>query len=214
MNLQHQIDEIFEGKAFDRPLYYAYPGGLRFGLSEAGTYIEQFLIALHKARSICADLFPDEGSLLVCLRVYSRANPFAHRPVLAALRDAGIRIPEDRVQWSEAVPEDDRVTDDQAEYWVNIAFRPPLSLLQNLLWCALAKDFGNIQPRPLCDIYLFNPGLRVVAFPYDDRGMDVVGPNRAVLRHLYQKHQQYLLDYDRPEMDEVHRQRHEETSSL
>lgn len=87
---------------------------------------------------------------------------------------------------------------------MNIAFRPPLSLLQNLLWCALAKDFGTIRPSPFCDIYLFNPALRVMALPYDDRGMDVVGPNREFLRQLYQKHQQYLLDHDRPQMDEDH----------
>lgn len=212
MNLQQQIDEMFEGKAFERPLFYSYPGGLRFGLSETGTAIEQFLTALQKARSICEDLFPEEGSLVVCLRVRSGSNPFAHRTVLAELREAGIQMPVDRAQWYEAVSEDDRISEDEAEFWVNIAFRPPLSLLQNLLWCALAKDFGTLRPRPFCDIYLFNLALGVMAFPYDDRGMDVVGPNRAVLRRLYQTHQPYLLDYDRAQMDEAHQYPPEEPS--
>lgn len=52
MNLQCAIDRIFEGKAFTRPLFYSLPGGLRFSLSETGSSIEQFLLALRKAAAI------------------------------------------------------------------------------------------------------------------------------------------------------------------
>lgn len=40
-----------------------------------------------------------------------------------------------------------------------------------------------------------------MALPYDDRGMDVVGPNKALLSVLYNKHYQYLLEHDRAEID-------------
>lgn len=203
VNLQRKIDEVFGGKAFERPLFYSCPGGLRFSLSEKGTAIEQFLLALQKARCICADIFPDEGSLVVCLRVRSGTNPFALRPVLAELRAAGIGIPSNHSRWHNLIHPDDWFDESEEEYWVNVAFHAPLSLLQNFLWCALAKDFGDIRPRPFCDIYLFNLSLQVMAFPYDDRGMDVVGPNRAALAQLYQKHQRFLLTHDRPVMDEV-----------
>ena len=33
--------------------------------------------------------------------------------------------------------------------------------------------------------------------------MDVVGPNKDFLFSLYSAHQQYLLDFDRPTMDET-----------
>ncbi|MHC8338757.1 DUF3885 domain-containing protein [Pseudomonas sp. HLT2-19-2] len=36
---------------------------------------------------------------------------------------------------------------------------------------------------------------------YDDRGMDVVGPNKDLLSQLYRQHHTYLLDYDRHTMD-------------
>jgi hypothetical protein len=73
-------------------------------------------------------------------------------------------------------------------------------LLPNLLWCALASDFGSIKPNPGCSYYLFNLQEGLLAFPYDDRGMDVVGPNRDLLTMLYRKYGTYLLDYDRPAM--------------
>jgi hypothetical protein len=41
MQLQKEIEAIFEGKAFLRPLFYSYPGGLRFELSEGGSAIEE-----------------------------------------------------------------------------------------------------------------------------------------------------------------------------
>lgn len=40
-----------------------------------------------------------------------------------------------------------------------------------------------------------------MVFPYDDRGMDVVGPNKNLLLQLYRQHHPYLLDYDRDAMD-------------
>ncbi|MEQ4512514.1 MAG: DUF3885 domain-containing protein [Dickeya sp.] len=41
----------------------------------------------------------------------------------------------------------------------------------------------------------------VQLFPYDDRGMDVIGDNPSQLSDLYQRFNHYLLDNDRPLMD-------------
>ncbi|WP_347905347.1 DUF3885 domain-containing protein [Pseudomonas purpurea] len=203
MSFRNQIEEIFQGKAFARPLFYSYPAGLRFELSESGTAIEMFLLALQKARLICDDLFPEEGSLVVCLRGYSDALPSAYRPLYSELKAAGIKIPKDRCYWVEPAPREEWFDENVPQCWSSVAFHAPLSQLQNLLWCAMAHDFGYIQPHLSCAIYLFNLEQQVMALPYDDRGMDVVGPNREVLLGLYQKYPQYLLDHDRPEMDET-----------
>ncbi len=202
MNLQWAIDRIFEGKAFTRPLFYSLPGGLRFSLSETGSSIEQFLLALRKAAAICSDLFPEEGTLVVCLRVHSGTNSFPHRALLQELRSAGIGIPKTRHLWHEPVHRGDWFDEDVEEHWINLAFEAPLSLLQTFLWCALAKDLGIIRPRPRCMFYLFNLKERVMAFPYDDRGMDIAGPNKHLLSTLYHKHHEYLLEYDRGVMDD------------
>lgn len=65
----------------------------------------------------------------------------------------------------------------------------------------MARDFSAIQPKPNCILYLFNLKKHVMVFPYDDRGMDVVGPNKNLLLQLYRLHHTYLLDYDRHTMD-------------
>lgn len=48
VNLQIEVERIFGCNTFARPLFYSYPGGLRFELSESGV-IDQFLTALRKA---------------------------------------------------------------------------------------------------------------------------------------------------------------------
>jgi len=53
MNLELEIESIFEGKAFFRPLFYSYPGGLRFALSETGAF------AACRASSVTRTTFVD-----------------------------------------------------------------------------------------------------------------------------------------------------------
>jgi len=201
-DLRRAIEEIFEGHAFQQPLFYQYPGGLRFELSEGSTAIAQFLSAIAKSRTICEDIFDAEDSLVACLRVPSPQSPFAHRNALHELRGAGIRIPPDRTIWKEPITDPDWSGDEGEQgWWISIAFRAPHSLLPSFLWCAMAADLGSIRPRPHCSIYLFHLGRRVMVWPDDDRGMDVVGPNKEFLAQLYRRHHRNLLDYDRVAME-------------
>jgi len=188
MNHRIAIEETFLGRAFLRPLFYSYPGGLRFELSEGGHAIDQFLTAHHKASEICRDVFSGKDNLTICLRVYYfQESRFAYRSTLRDLADAGIKIPRSRSIWLEEIAEDCSLL---------VAFSASTALLPRLLWCALSADFGSIRPRPLCSAYLFNLDARVMAFPYDDRGMDVVGSNSNLLERLYRKHGAYLLEHD------------------
>jgi Domain of unknown function (DUF3885) len=192
MNYRRAIEETFLGRAFLRPLFYSYPRGLRFALSEGGHAIDQFLTAHHKASEICHDIFPDGGHLTVCLRAfYFQESGFAYRSALRDLAAAGIKVPPLRSIWLEEVAEEGSLF---------VAFSASTTLLPRLLWCALAADIGSIRPRVPCSVYLFNLDSRVMALPYDDRGMDVVGPNPSLLEKLYQQHTAYLLEHDREAM--------------
>jgi len=196
--LQCQIDQLFEGKAFERPLFYNYDGGLRFELSKGGSSIEKFLLAITRATTICADIFDANSYMVVCLRAWVDASRFSLRKELEALRGLGLKIPNERCIWAD--PSSDEDLDGR---WVSLAFRSAVSQIQSLLWIACASDFSSIAPRPMCSVYLFDMEKGVLVFPYDDRGMDVVGPNREFLATLYGKHNKLLLEYDRERMRET-----------
>ena len=191
MNHRQAIESTFLGMAFMRPLFYSWRGGLRFSLSEGDSRIDQFLTAHRKALQICEDIFTSADPVTVCLRAYyTEEDSSYYKKILIELSGAGIKIPRERSVWQESI------SDFDADNSLYVAFQAPSSWLPRLLWCALSSDLG-IHPSPHCSVYLFNLERKVLAFPYDDRGMDVVGPGSGPLLELYQRHSIWLLDHDR-----------------
>jgi Domain of unknown function (DUF3885) len=200
MNLRAEIEQMFHGRAFMRPLFYAYPGGLRFELSEGGHVINQLMTAHRKALAICSDIFTENADLTVCLRVHlPRSRYLFYRRLLGELAAVGIKLPRSRSVWVEDAA-GDNAEDEVGANSLCIAFSPAKDSLTRLLWCALSTDLGVVHPRQSCTVYLFHLSAGIVVLPYDDRGMDVVGPNAAMLAHLYRTHHARLNDYDRAVM--------------
>ncbi|QDT92752.1 DUF3885 domain-containing protein [Gimesia algae] len=204
MNIRSQINSMFAGKAFDRPLFYQYPGGLRFSLSEGGHILNQFLTALWKAETICREILQDSDEMILCLRIYSESCLLDQIKVLRELKSVDLYPTSDREYWSETegLHEDENFASPGGVH--SIAFSIPVDRLQNVLWCALAKDF-DISPRPQADFYLFCLDKQIMILPYDDRGMDVVGSNHQLLKTLYHRFDNWLLDYDRQQMNSTFR---------
>jgi hypothetical protein len=195
MIIRNQIESIFKGKAFERPLFYAYEGGLRFELSEGGSFINQFLTANKKADEICQSVFKQQETVTVCLNFYGSKKLLASLSVFRELKELNISIPKNSEHWSKADEEED---DFYSHY---IAFSASIEYLKSFLWCACASDFGYIKPSPGVNVYLFNFDQEVMVFPYDDRGIDVVGNNHSFLKSLYTEFNQYILGYDRESIE-------------
>ncbi len=202
MDLRKEIESAFGGALFERPLFYSYPGGLRFALSAGETSIAQFLVALEKAQVIAGDVFPAAETFTLCLRAHGRGRGWECRDLLRDIRRLGIAMPSERALWVELLDVAEWHDDNEPMSAVTLAFQLPGELLRNVLWGALAQDLA-IMPRLPCAAYLLNLRTGVALFPYDDRGMDVVGPNAAVLKGLYARRHAWLLPYDLPLMEET-----------
>lgn len=198
MNIEQRIREIFGEKAFERPIFYTNSGGLRFELSEGGDWLEQFQLAYKKAQEICSNIFDDE--IVVCIRIFGRKSLLSVLSVLKDLRNIGLYPSVKKEHWKEKNKDYPEWVIDENEYWHTVAFTLPKDALNKLLWCSLACNQG-IKPCPPADYYLFDLKRSIEVWPYDDRGMDVVGPNQSLLAELYNKFNNYLLDYDRETMD-------------
>ncbi len=197
MSLQERFARVFDSEVNRHALFYNFPGGLRFELSEGGSPLDQILRALRKASSICSEVFEHTDTILVHLRAYLPDSQFELRRTLRELTRAGIPIPRDREIWlDESVGDPSEDGDVEKYFWINAAFEVPKSKVPNVLWCAVVKDFGSFGPNPGCWIYLAHPSEEIVVHPYDDRGMDVVGKNKVVLGQLFRSHHKWLLDYD------------------
>lgn len=201
MNLRRKTQEIV-GRPYRDALFYNFPGGLRFELSDGGSPLDQALTALRKATAICDDIFGGEEKILVHLEAFAPASCFGLRKILCELRTAGIVVPRVRDVWLEAEDQTDKA--DESGAWVSTAFEISTAKLQNLLWCAVTADFGaSLRPSPHCKVYLLNPNKGILVHPYDDRGMDVISGDTAALAGLYDRHNNLLLDYDMEAMRET-----------
>jgi hypothetical protein len=194
MNFRKQIQEIV-GSTYRDALFYNFPGGLRFELSEGGSPLDQVLVALRKATIICDDVFAGDELILLHLQAFAPPSRFRLRAKIRELRLAGVVIPKFRDVWLEK--EEAKAADDDVDrYWINCAFEVPAAKLQNLLWCAFTTDFGPLRPNPNCRVYLLNTNKGIVVHPYDDRGMDIISQSTSALGGLYERHNDLLLDYD------------------
>ncbi|MEJ7806220.1 MAG: DUF3885 domain-containing protein [Telluria sp.] len=200
MHPRKTIEDVFGVPAFGPAMFYTCPGGLRFALSDGGAALDEALTALHKATVICRDVFSGADMLTVCLGCHAPDGRFEMRTMLRELARAGLSIPRARDVRVDYLSGGEESMGDRGDRWLSVVFTLPATKLQNLLWCALAYDL-NVRPRPGCRIHIINLAQRLIVHPYDDRGMDVVGPNSALLGQLYRKHNAWLLDYDRAQMD-------------
>lgn len=184
---------IFGRDAFSFALFYSNEPALRFELALGGSSIERFTQAFSRARELTDAALRDATSLVLVASYFGSGRPVRHLPVFRSLRECGIQLSHPRACWVEPY-------EDEGEQRTFIAFAVERSALVGILWGALATSLG-IQPRLLCHVYIADLENGILVHPYDDRGMDVIGPNRQRLSDLFHRFPEYLLDYDRDRME-------------
>ena len=193
VSIKQQIENTFGDKSLDHALFYNHEGSLRFELSLGPSYVEMFLQAYEKAKKIIDFTFSKSNSLCVCLAFVCEGRFISSLSTFRSLRDCQIEIPSHYEAWQKSYPDDEYTR-------TFIAFQVDNSELPKFLWGTFANELG-IRPRSKCKLYIYDTDLGVMAHPYDDRGMDLIGPNKSLLKSVYDDFGSYLLDYDRAEMD-------------
>lgn len=196
MLTKDELYAVFGPRAFQSGLFYAYEkeGALRFELSFGGHRLDLFEQAYDRGREIVDHLFRDSERLVVVVAWWG----LRHGSVVRSLRACGVRIAKPRTVWTEPRGDDDDDWD-EGERTV-VAFACEKEALHRLLWGVFAAELG-VRPKLACRLYLADPERGILAHPYDDRGMDVIGPNKALLKEMYDVFNPYLLDFDRERMD-------------
>ena len=193
--IRETLLRVFGPDALRGGLFYHHEGALRFELSGDSGRVLMFTRAYDRARAILGRAFADSPRVVAVLSFFGEGPLRAHLSVFRALRECGVRVPNSRAAWTEVLD-----GDEEPEPWTRVAFEVDADDRLRLLWGALAKDIG-IRPRLRCHVYLADPERGVLAYPYDDRGMDLIGPGKALLKEIYAELDDWLLDYDRATMD-------------
>lgn len=206
MSLKNRAIERFGNKAFSmRPTYYNIEGALRFELGKGNDSFAYKTTALNRFNTLLDDLGFKNYSIGIAAYCYTYDDPEAdteipiYQQLLPFARELAtwgntkfrksecIRIPTDSNSF---------ITYHFSESTTQHGF------LSSWLIRHLLRDFGGSN-TPL--LMIFNLDLGIMINPYDDRGTDVFGPNHDLLKMLYRKRNDWLLDHDREQMDAVYK---------
>ncbi len=190
------LHAAFGARAFALGLFYAHEPALRLELSGDGHWIDRFEQAWDRAREIADHALGDASELVVVLTTFQGDTPLENGALFRSLRRCGVRMGRRRAWWVESYQDEWM---DQPDPRFYAAFPCGREALHRLLWGGLARELG-VRPRLAGDLFIADPSRGIVLHPYDDRGMDVIGPRGALLE-LYHRFNHELLEEERPRMD-------------
>lgn len=164
--------------------------------------VDQFVSAFDRARVILDHVFAGSSRLAVLFEYYGSGSIVGDIDFLRKTRECAGRIGRPHEYYHAWAP--GQTAEDIAECGPDVHTRVLFTIerrhLHRITWGTLAKDIG-IHPCIPGWMYIADKELGIVAHPYDDRGMDIAGPNRQLLRRLYVEFNDWLLDYNRKRMD-------------
>lgn len=188
----------------DYPLYGpfgTFEFDLRFELSPpmSRNYIQMFTQAYDRARAICRVLFPDPTHMHILISTTSEQEA---PPCMRLRRFRENSLHRERFQFiGSTAHEGGEWHDPYFEHWSTYAPQSDPEI-DTCLWLALSQDIG-IEPRGNARIYFVNTDQGFYLHPYDDRGMDLVSVNRSISQSIFNRFNDWLLDYDRERMNAV-----------
>lgn len=190
----------YEGKPSARiwhPLFYTYPWGLRFelGVYDLDDTAEYVRSAKDRGRRIWDAAFEPEDEVLVIFD----ATP--DRELKQELKDCQMQ----RIRAQRTCPIPGKGdADEEPTYFYRHLYR---AAARDIPYDAILKRIVEESPlvgglwRYGSSVYFYNRTRKLLFHPYDDRGADLIGPDRESLRPFYKSLNDLLLAWNREDMD-------------
>lgn len=202
-NLNDYYEELlnwleYRGKpseAIWHPLFYTYPWGLRFELGdplleEREDYIRS---ATHRGERIWQAVFAPTDEVLV---IFDTTPEKELKQELKYCQTQRIRT-----KCMPAFP------DDEEEYEERFFYRylyaaPAREIPFDLILSKIVEGEMFAETKVYSSaVYFYNRTKKLLFHPYDDRGADLLGPDRETLRPWYEGLNELLLNWNREDID-------------
>ncbi|WP_206458356.1 DUF3885 domain-containing protein [Anaerovorax sp. IOR16] len=190
------------------PIFYNAPIGIRFeiggdeGVYLTNTYSHELAVnpeyvsaALHRAKTIYENL-PQNPNVLR-IDAYPNYENNVQDIILSVCKAVGLPQPHEQViepfQWDE----DDEVISQLQLYWdlKTISFSSD-KVLQEII----KADIGGCIEL-VSSVYFVDTINSVLFHLYDDKGLDLIAADKEQLRPIFNRFNNWILDYDKKEID-------------
>lgn len=206
MNKKEKLNDIYlellswleyEGKpskSIWHPLFYRYPWGLRFELGDPSLddKVAYIRYAEERGLRIWQEAFMPEDEVLVIFDMTPEPK------LKQALKSC--RMQRIRAKCMPAWPDDEE--DYEERHFYRYLYAAPA---RDIPFAAILAKIveGELLAETMVyssAVYLYNRTKKLLFHPYDDRGADLIGPDRETVEPFYRSLNDLLLDYDREEM--------------
>ena len=188
------------------PLFYKHRFALRFELGQGEFWMDRVATAKSRATTIAEAAFDEAEDLrLVVVRyLHGKAPTGKERRSFTKALDIYELPPATAFETLSVPPSIDASThnEQQLHVWLGVT-ELSRNHIDRVLWASVVGDYGFLPRPPASRHYILSLSNGLVLHPYDDRGMDVVASTRSPLQSLYGNFGDWLLDYDKPRMNEV-----------
>ena len=196
------LQNNFAGLKLSRGLFYSWNYGLRFDLQDKKLRTSDdkyFVEVVRRATKIFETAFDYSDRIIFMFMDYKwRRRKIKHTNYVFRQID--------KLEKSEIF-----YTKKRSVYYQNDIYNIALVKLtanrinyKNILTAIGHSDFPPRQPRldnygGLTDkvIFFINIDKKFIFNMYDDRGLDIIAADKEILRPIYEKHNDWILDYDR-----------------
>ena len=207
----------FKDLILESPLFYSWNVGIRFEiapknidnfLDDKQTKINEqyFLKALNRAITIFDFIFQDDDEIIFVYQQFSdgRKTIGKNNFYLQQIKN----LADKEIEFSDIR---ESKTDDRFEkkayclkqFTVKVS-KDDINYIA-ILEASINSDFTTRNKRfiPYGYCYFINTSNHSILHLYDDRGMDVISIHPNNLKALYKKYNEWILDYDREEIDSI-----------
>lgn len=203
------LQDHFKRLNLRAPLFYNSDFGLRFDLQVGETNTEKyFQNVIRRATTIFQNAFDDSDNVFLVLMDYKykhrkiRFSNFIFKQILDLhtgeiifLKEIGLYEPHDKFDIRN----------------IGVIKLTSGRINHKTVLLAIAnQDFPSRFPRlennhiiSSKEIYFININKKLILNMYDDRGLDVVATDIETLRPIYEKHKDWILDYDREQIEKL-----------
>lgn len=213
--LSQVMKEQFNNLTLRPPLFYLWKYGIRFEISmpweehEDKRNLQQIK---ERTNGIFNKVFNNEDEMLLITDIHCKRNDnfLQKRPTKVYqkyIRDKELRQKLQHKMLPNVFLEDD--DEEMVTHRFVLPCKKSDIRYKPLLTAISYKDFPHPSqilkgfPKNGIDIYFANVTRKMIYHLYDDRGCDVIASNKEDLRSLYEELNDWILDYDREQIDQL-----------
>lgn len=209
MLLKDFMNENFPNLELRPPLFYSWKIGIRFELgvdydSDYAYENSPYLQGVYKrAIALFKSLHSYNDDIYIVVDVNDYADGFKHKSKTFShyIKEKSVLYGLNQKTIPYIFPDDDEEGTYKTHRFTlkcktsDIKYIPMLKAISN-------QDMG-IRPSIFNSVYFINLNRKTIFHVYDDRGCDLLATSPETIRDVYEKYNDWILDYDRNEIDEI-----------